>query len=105
MKRITINIESSVLLQLQEDADSHKVPRAPYAGDIIKNHYSADSCTNNPDNSIVNLLNEEIERLKSEIVELKKDKTWYQGELSQLHSGFMMQLPAPKKPFKWPWTK
>jgi hypothetical protein len=103
IKRITINIELSVLEQLQEDADVHKIPRAPYAGIIIKNHYYVDVTTQIQDISDITLLTAENERLKSEIVELKKDKTWYQGELSQLHTGLVMQLALPKKLFKWPW--
>ena len=96
--RITINVDDDTLSLLENAAKEQKRPRAHMAGEIIRDSFITPE---NQENSDIHLQAEEIERLISEIVELKKDKIWYQGEISQLHQNIPMALPKPKKSIFW----
>ena len=97
--RITINIDDDTLSLLENAAKEKRKYRAHLAGDIIRDSFIPSEIQ---DTSTDELLESRIILLESEILELKKDKAWYQGEISQLHQALPPPaLPAPKKSLFW----
>lgn len=105
-ERITISLKPDVLELLTENAAEIEKPRSHFAGDIIEDFFKK-SDERTKDSEIIQY-ETAIARLESEVSELKRQRTWFEGELSKLHDGMIAKLPAPapeRKRFVWPWNK